>query len=300
MLLPTHMSSAQMLITTETQHSNLPFHKTSPLLSCQSLHQPSVIVLISTSLVTTVHIYSAFLIMFVKKSVSENLQKSNDCCHFMARSLYWISSTRPACAAKYQTHHEPTFFCSTLVKSEPTWLHPEELQFEAKEHFFYINTDRTTCTWTHLQISVFRSSCIFSLPHLISGSYQCALSMPSICVPNVWCTLLSKKAVSISICCPSHNTPAATQQPSHLESEGCKLEQKLHSEDPSKNHVQVIQGIWVLFTLTMVLQHNHHTVYWCQLDRMMITLFTDANLIITLFTDASLIIMLFTGANLTA
>ena len=111
---------------------------------------------------------------------------------------------------------------------------------------------------------------------------------------------LSKEAVSISICCPSHNTPAATQQPSHLESEGCKLEQKLHSEDPSKNHVQVIQGIRVLFTLTMVLQHNHHVVYWCQLDRMMITLFTDANLIITLFTDASLIIMLFTGTNLTA
>ena len=118
-------------------------------------------------------------------------------CGKVARSLYRISSTRPACVAEYQTHHEPTFFCSILVKSEPTWPHPEELQFEAKEHFFCINTDRTMCTWTHLQIfSVFRSSCIFGLPHPISGSYQCALSMPSICVPNFWCALLSKQKSS--------------------------------------------------------------------------------------------------------
>ena len=26
--------------------------------------------------------------------------------------------------------HEPTFFCSSLLKSELTWLHPEVLEFE--------------------------------------------------------------------------------------------------------------------------------------------------------------------------
>ena len=29
--------------------------------------------------------------------------------------------------AKYQRRHEPSVFCSSLIKSEPTWLHPEEV-----------------------------------------------------------------------------------------------------------------------------------------------------------------------------
>ena len=29
--------------------------------------------------------------------------------------------------------HEPTFLCSSLAKSEPTWLHPEELRLAAKK-----------------------------------------------------------------------------------------------------------------------------------------------------------------------
>ena len=35
--------------------------------------------------------------------------------------------------AKYQIRHKPTLFCSPLVKTEPTWLRPEELIFEEKE-----------------------------------------------------------------------------------------------------------------------------------------------------------------------
>jgi len=32
-----------------------------------------------------------------------------------------------------------------MVKSEPTWLHPEELKFKAKTKYFcYVNMERTT------------------------------------------------------------------------------------------------------------------------------------------------------------
>ena len=53
---------------------------------------------------------------------------------------------------KCQTRHKPTFFCFSLVKSEPTWLRPEELKFEAKkeeeknEAFLYLNIDRKNQT----------------------------------------------------------------------------------------------------------------------------------------------------------
>lgn len=36
---------------------------------------------------------------------------------------------------RYQIHLEPTFFCSSLVKSKPAWLCPGEPQ--AKEYFFW-------------------------------------------------------------------------------------------------------------------------------------------------------------------
>ena len=35
--------------------------------------------------------------------------------------------------AKYQIRHKPTLFFSPLVKTEPTWLRPEEFTFEEKE-----------------------------------------------------------------------------------------------------------------------------------------------------------------------
>ena len=40
--------------------------------------------------------------------------------------------------------HEPVFFCSSLVKSEPTWLHHEELHCVAEKFPSCQDTDRTT------------------------------------------------------------------------------------------------------------------------------------------------------------
>ena len=39
---------------------------------------------------------------------------------------------------KYQLHPEPTFFCSSLVESGPTWLCPATPKFRAKQCLFYI------------------------------------------------------------------------------------------------------------------------------------------------------------------
>ena len=50
----------------------------------------------------------------------------------------------------YQVRHEPTFFCSSLENSKPTWRRHAELQFEAKQqqqqksYFFCITIDRPT------------------------------------------------------------------------------------------------------------------------------------------------------------
>jgi len=48
---------------------------------------------------------------------------------------------------KCKLRHEPTFFSSSLLKSEPSWLHPEELTFWNKKLlmcFCCLNIDRTT------------------------------------------------------------------------------------------------------------------------------------------------------------
>ena len=57
---------------------------------------------------------------------------------------------------KYQTYSKPTFFCSSVVTSEPTYLHHQETEFEAtttKKDFFCININRTT-KWS-LQVEIF-------------------------------------------------------------------------------------------------------------------------------------------------
>ena len=57
--------------------------------------------------------------------------------------LWW---TR-LCVANHSIYHKPAFFCSSLIKSTPTWLHPSGAYFnsnlEAKKikYCFCINTD---------------------------------------------------------------------------------------------------------------------------------------------------------------
>ena len=35
-----------------------------------------------------------------------------------------------------------SLFCFSLVKSEATWLHPEDVRYEAEKYFFWIDVDR--------------------------------------------------------------------------------------------------------------------------------------------------------------
>ena len=50
-------------------------------------------------------------------------------CKIQPKALYCstLTSLRPL----YLWHHEPTFSCSSLVESKPTWLCPEELKSKA-------------------------------------------------------------------------------------------------------------------------------------------------------------------------
>ena len=76
------------------------------------------------------------------------------CCDFntLSNAQGHLTLTRSLCQwqesgwnwrQKYQTYHEPVFFCSSLVKSRPTRLHPEAMYLKQK-YLFYINIDKTT------------------------------------------------------------------------------------------------------------------------------------------------------------
>jgi len=43
-----------------------------------------------------------------------------------------VDLTGGGCFYQYQVCHEP-FFCSSVIKSKPTWLLPEEVRFEAEK-----------------------------------------------------------------------------------------------------------------------------------------------------------------------
>ena len=47
------------------------------------------------------------------------------------------------CGKSVSCCHEPSFSCSSLVKSKPIWLHLKELKFKAKKYFPCIAVDRT-------------------------------------------------------------------------------------------------------------------------------------------------------------
>lgn len=62
---------------------------------------------------------------------------------------------------KCQLHHEPNILHCSLLKSEPTQMHPEKLKFEANKCFCSINTDESTIqsVWMASNICTF---CMFS------------------------------------------------------------------------------------------------------------------------------------------
>ena len=65
--------------------------------------------------------------------------------HCVSSSLHhWHCKERPAYVAKAPNMSQADHFCSSLVKSGLTWLHPEELQFQARKKFACTNIDQTT------------------------------------------------------------------------------------------------------------------------------------------------------------
>ena len=57
-----------------------------------------------------------------------------------------MSQTRQACVIQVSMMSWSSLFCSSFRKSKPTWLHPVDLQFEAKKYFCSINIDRNNYT----------------------------------------------------------------------------------------------------------------------------------------------------------
>ena len=53
-----------------------------------------------------------------------------------------------------QMLHEPTFFCSSLAKSEPTWRHPEKIRVEAVKYVCGIDMDTTTIWILQVEILI--------------------------------------------------------------------------------------------------------------------------------------------------
>ena len=92
---------------------------------------------------------------------------SSDCCRFFSlQSVSDIMTKTGMCGRKY-VHYitSQTFFYSSLVKSESTWLHPEELKIIQSKKSASVAQTLTepyeACKWNHLPIfSMLRSVCL--------------------------------------------------------------------------------------------------------------------------------------------
>ena len=86
---------------------------------------------------TAVQFSLHFSVPFVKNPRSKVRRKHNhEYYQFMSCTGSVTSQTRAAQSVKKeedQKRHEPTFHCSSFVKSEPTWLHPLGSQTQAKK-----------------------------------------------------------------------------------------------------------------------------------------------------------------------
>ena len=68
-----------------------------------------------------------------KKQLFESCENSCKCCHFVSSILcMWPREQCQHMWQKINVIMSHPFFCSSLVKSDPTWLHPGELKFKAK------------------------------------------------------------------------------------------------------------------------------------------------------------------------
>ena len=100
------------------------------------------------------------------------LERDTGCEHHhfvLGGPCLWVMVQMGMCGRSV-LHHEPTFLCSSLVKSEATWLHYEECRFKGQRHFCHMDIGGTTLGAWNMQIKInilasflhFRPSCIFT------------------------------------------------------------------------------------------------------------------------------------------
>ena len=67
----------------------------------------------------------------LRTDVWKSRKHGRECRHFASASqCLWHNEQGRCVQQKCAVGHKPTFFCSLLVKSKSTWLHPRELEFE--------------------------------------------------------------------------------------------------------------------------------------------------------------------------
>ena len=81
-----------------------------------------------------------FFLFFSSETDLWKLRKYG-CGFCVWQSVIVLLQTRSACAA--EVRHEPTFSCSSLVKSKTVWLHPAGLRLKPKEYLCWVNINRT-------------------------------------------------------------------------------------------------------------------------------------------------------------
>ena len=89
-----------------------------------------------------------FHVLCVNYHLKKLQRHGHECCQFVTSSLYqWCHFINNAgLCGKYIMSHF-FFFKVWFVKSQPTWLHPKELTFKAKQYFCLfvcISIDKTT------------------------------------------------------------------------------------------------------------------------------------------------------------
>lgn len=113
-------------------------------------------------------------VLFVQNQhLLELLERSHECCLFACLIVCFCHHEQGQQVwQQCLLHHEPTFLCSSWLKSETTWLHPEELKSEAAKCLRCVNVDRTTpqsLQWKCVQvIYIFRPTPVFVFPFKLS------------------------------------------------------------------------------------------------------------------------------------
>ena len=70
----------------------------------------------------------------LKSTFEINYENTESVLLFCGSNLYqWHHELGGSVCQKYPVHYKPALFCSSVVKSNPTWLCPEELKLKGKQ-----------------------------------------------------------------------------------------------------------------------------------------------------------------------